>query len=243
MPYNDAQTHIAPLSRVSDTASRLAALSLGAHDGEFLGSESELIEQLGVSRPTFRQAVKLIQSDKLLTVRKGQGGGLFASRPNASDVIRAPARYLRMQGTSLKDVQIASSPISQLATKLATLCEDDYLQEELVRLRKELSEQDVANASPLRLIESEARLARLISQMNGNPVIQLFMEIGFTFGSDERSVRLYQTASDRISARTLQLKLCDALIEKDAEIAQIMMERRSALIGGWLNENNPTEEE
>lgn len=221
-------------SRVSEIVRRLAETSLTATPGTFLGAESDFLERMEVSRPTFRQAVKIVESDRLITVRKGKGGGLFASRPNAADVIRAPARYLRLEGASLNHIHIAAAPIAQQAAQLAALCEDKSLRGKLEVLRHNLAGELIAEATPESFIKSETQFARLISEMSANPAIRLFMEIGYTFGLDEQSSRLYQSQEDREQARELQLALCDAVLAKDGEIAALLMSRRSALIASWL---------
>ena len=44
-------------------------------DGEWLPTESELMGQLGVSRPTLREAFRLLEADSLVTIRRGPPGG------------------------------------------------------------------------------------------------------------------------------------------------------------------------
>ena len=43
-------------------------------DGEWLPTEPELMEQFGVSRPTLREAFRLLESDSLVAVRRGPPG-------------------------------------------------------------------------------------------------------------------------------------------------------------------------
>lgn len=48
-----------------------------------LPGEGELATQLGISKPTLRQALRVLERAGLLTVRRGKGGGIFV----ASDLI------------------------------------------------------------------------------------------------------------------------------------------------------------
>lgn len=77
-------------SRVAHTARLLAALSLATGAGDFLGAEDELLARLGVSRPTLRQAAKIVENERLISVRRGTKGGLYAARPDVADVLHAP---------------------------------------------------------------------------------------------------------------------------------------------------------
>ena len=70
----------------------------------YLGSEDDLIEWLGVSRPTIRQAARILEQENLLLVRRGVNGGFFTKRPDASAVAHAAAVFLRSRHASVQEV-------------------------------------------------------------------------------------------------------------------------------------------
>tara|TARA_R110000803_G_scaffold56917_5_gene114454 strand:+ start:20491 stop:21207 length:717 start_codon:yes stop_codon:yes gene_type:complete len=238
MPYETVQSEGSPRSRVSETARQLADLSLAASEGDHLGAEVDLLERLGVSRPTLRQAAKIVESDRLISVRKGQGGGFFATRPSAADVIRAPARFLRLNGATLMDVHIVTRLIATEAASMAAGCEDEALRGALQAHRDSVAETAGAGDTAEATIQQETRLARILSEMSGNPAIGLFMEIGYTFGREEQNIRFYQQADDRERSRSLQVQLCDAILAGDPEIARLLMARRTAMIVEWLKKES-----
>lgn len=59
---------------------------LGQQDlqpGDRIGTESELAEEFGVSRPTLREALRLLSASHLIRVGRGRTGGIFVARtPN-----------------------------------------------------------------------------------------------------------------------------------------------------------------
>jgi DNA-binding GntR family transcriptional regulator len=59
--------------------------SRGLAPGERIGTETELAELLGVSRPTLRQAVRLLASGHLVRSAKGPGGGVFVETDRETD--------------------------------------------------------------------------------------------------------------------------------------------------------------
>jgi GntR family transcriptional regulator, transcriptional repressor for pyruvate dehydrogenase complex len=215
---------------VSRTARALTTLSLGSDDGAYLGAEVDLLARLGVSRPTLRQAAKIVESDRLISVRRGTRGGFYAERPDAADAIKALTRYLRLNGATIADIIVVSRNISEEAAGLAAACRDASLRMQLQAFQSRIDGHD----TPGSIIRAETELARLIALMSGNPAIQLVMEIGYTFGMEEQPGSLYRSDEDRAVARRLQHDLCTAVLGGDADVARLMMQRRSKSMGAWL---------
>ena len=197
----------------------------------YLGAEDELLGRFGVSRPTLRQAAKMVERDRLISIRRGTKGGYFAERPDARDAIQSLARFLRMRGANLGDVIQVTRPVSEeaavAAARLRTPEDAEWMQDFLDRI----DGHDTARE----LIVAEVELARMIARMSGNPVVELVMEIGYSFGLDERGSDLYADADRRERTRAMQRSLCQAIIDGDADIARLMMRRRSEQFDIWLN--------
>jgi GntR family transcriptional regulator, transcriptional repressor for pyruvate dehydrogenase complex len=215
---------------VSRTARELSKLSLEHDEGAFIGAEDDLLTRLSVSRPTLRQAAKIAENDRLISVRRGIKGGFYASRPDADDAIRTLARYLRLKGATLLDIMAVSRLVAEEAAGLACQCQDEALRGKLAQFVATI---DAADTVPA-LITAEARLARMVSQMSGNPAIELVMAIGYSFGMEEQGTSLYRTPEHRELARKLQHGLCQAILDRDADVARLMMRRRSTTMSGWI---------
>jgi GntR family transcriptional regulator, transcriptional repressor for pyruvate dehydrogenase complex len=216
---------------VERTARQLADLSLAGTGDRYLGSEDELLARFGISRPTLRQAAKMVANDRLIAVRRGSGGGFYASRPDAADSVRALARYLRLKGASLADIMVVTRPVAEEAAMLAAACADIALREELVAFAARIDNAD----TPTAIVRTETELARILAAMSGNAAIELVMAIGFSFGLEEQGGKLYADPHERVRTRDLQRGLVDAVLAGDGEIARLMMRRRSAQIGEWLS--------
>lgn len=87
--------------------------------GTRLGSERDLIEASGVSRPTVREAVQILEREGLVRVKPGPGGGLIVSGVDHSQVVRALGYLLEYEETPAHDFLAARAEIEATCTRLA----------------------------------------------------------------------------------------------------------------------------
>lgn len=73
-------------------------------EGEALPSESMLMEEFSVSRPTLREAFRILESEGLITVRRGARGGARVQVPSPEVAARYTGLVLQHRGTTLADV-------------------------------------------------------------------------------------------------------------------------------------------
>jgi DNA-binding FadR family transcriptional regulator len=92
--------------------------------GESLPSEAQLILDYEVSRPTLREALRLIEMDQLITVRRGSHRGAVVRLPDTSVAVRNTTMLLELRGATLADVYTArltfEPPACAMAAELAT---------------------------------------------------------------------------------------------------------------------------
>ncbi len=69
-------------SRATEVARQLAALAEESPAATRLGTKTELRERFGVSSATLSESLRLLQSQGLVTLRTGPGGGVFSAEPS-----------------------------------------------------------------------------------------------------------------------------------------------------------------
>lgn len=89
-------------------------------EGERLPVEEDLTAQFGVARTTLREALRVLESQGLITIRRGRGGGPVVTHPDLEPISTALAISLQLQGTSVSDLDDVWRLIEpQIAGRLA----------------------------------------------------------------------------------------------------------------------------
>lgn len=86
--------------------------------GEMFPSEKTLMAHYQVSRPTLREAFRILESDGLITVVMGARGGAQAKLPDLSVAARHIGLYLQLQGATLSDVLEARAEYEPICARL-----------------------------------------------------------------------------------------------------------------------------
>ena len=87
-------------------------------EGETLAPEWELIERFGVSRPSLREAIRILESEGLVSIQRGARGGAVVHSPNMQVATRYVSLVLQTNGTTLMDIYHAHMFVEPPAARL-----------------------------------------------------------------------------------------------------------------------------
>ena len=76
-------------------------------EGSALPPEAELVARYGVSRPTLREAFRILESERLIVVRRGVKGGALVQTPSVEVAARSAQALLQYRAATLADVHEA----------------------------------------------------------------------------------------------------------------------------------------
>ena len=104
-------------------------------EGDSLGHEPDLVERFGVSRPSLREALRILEAEGLITVVRGVRGGVVVHEPDQRQTARTAALVLQTRNVPLADVFDARAMLEPIAARaVATKRGRKGAVEELTRL-------------------------------------------------------------------------------------------------------------
>jgi DNA-binding FadR family transcriptional regulator len=224
----------AGVSLVSQAVDALRRVVLAAPGpGTFLGSEDQLITALGVSRPTFRQASKLLRYENLLTIKRGVGGGFFSESPSGEAVSRVAAIYLNAQGTSLRQLNDVVGPLQCEAARLLAENPDRALRARLGEFLAQLRSSEAPQPKH-RVVRDLLAFEQCLGELAGNPAILLVMKVMRDLVRDVRHGSFKMTPARAAIHEDFQTRLSAAILDGDAEMAVLLCRRHGAEVSSWF---------
>ncbi|MBX7433433.1 FadR family transcriptional regulator [Mycobacterium sp. Y57] len=139
-------------------------------DGDFLPNEAELMTHFGVSRPTLREAVRVLESERLVEVRRGSRTGARVRVPGPEIVARPAALLLELSGATIADVMTARSGIEPRAARLLAESGNEAAFAELETMLEELI---AAGWQSGQLAETTGEFHRRVVELSGNATLSI----------------------------------------------------------------------
>jgi GntR family transcriptional regulator, transcriptional repressor for pyruvate dehydrogenase complex len=89
--------------------------------GDALPTEMILGKQFGVSRPTLREAIRILENECLIVARRGSRGGVVVAAPDIAVAARDFGLLLQMSGTTLADLYQARVVVEPPAARMLAM--------------------------------------------------------------------------------------------------------------------------
>jgi DNA-binding FadR family transcriptional regulator len=141
------------------------------HEGDALPPEAVLMAQFGVSRPTLREAFRVLEAEGLISVRRGAHGGARVHTPDVDVAARYAGLVLEHRGATLADVYEAAG---MLEPTCASALAEKHSDTDLARLRDCLAIGEAAlknNADDVEIQAAHDAFHALIVELSGNQTL------------------------------------------------------------------------
>lgn len=195
-------------------------------EGEVLPSEADLLTQFGVSRPTLREAIRVLESESLVVVKRGSRGGIEVSVPRVEKAAHYAGLLLEYRQATTADVFTAAAAIEGPCVALLAR---NRSADELKTLRAAVAaERDVSEQSG-ELLEQQNEFHRLVIEMAGNQtltvlsdVLRHIIELATQSYVDQRGGSDDTSAASAATATRTHAKVVDLIANKDAAGAEAL---------------------
>ncbi len=137
-------------------------------EGDALPSEAVLMEDFAVSRPTLREAFRVLESESLISIRRGARGGARVQVPDGNVAASYAGLVLEYRGTTLKDVYNARTFIE---APCAALLARRRTEPDLARLRAAVAEAERLMDNPAAFIRAHMEFHALVVRLAGNETL------------------------------------------------------------------------
>jgi GntR family transcriptional repressor for pyruvate dehydrogenase complex len=139
-------------------------------DGDFLPNEAELMAHFAVSRPTLREAVRVLESERLVEVRRGSRTGARVRVPGPEIVARPAGLLLELSGATIADVMVARAGIEPTAARLLA---ESGRTEAFDELEKMAAEHIPSGWQSDRLAQTTGDFHRRMVELSGNATLAI----------------------------------------------------------------------
>ncbi len=205
--------------------------------GSVFGTETALLERYGVSRAALREAVRLLEYHSIAQMRRGPGGGLVVTRPQAQASIDTIALCLQYRKPSREDLRCVRDAIEigNIAKVVQRRSEAEvaaFLTAHGSSLDRDSGEVDVRAAAV-----EEFRFHVGLAQLAGNALLELFLRIIIElFRRHWTSTgQALPTRGDVVAVEHAHLRILEATTAGDDSLARYRIRRHlDAAAASWL---------
>lgn len=189
--------------------------------GDRLPGERDLAVQLGIGRSALREALRALEANGLIVLRKGKTGGAFISNSSNRVIAENMSDLLRLSSISVDQLFEVRLWIQ---TGLARAACHRATREDIEKLRQNVLAGQYVHARGLssKRIEVNIEFHNILAEATKNPVAQIVIR-GLT---DALKALIHEVGSYPIASLYAdRLKLVEALEKRDEDAAEAAMER------------------
>jgi DNA-binding FadR family transcriptional regulator len=204
-------------------------------EGTKLPNEKQLVEVFDVGRTTLREALRLLETRGVITIRPGPGGGPVVRRPKPDDLREGLTLILQFTGASLKDVFEARSTLEPMIARLAAARLTDAQIDELAASVQEMRDH---NDDHEVFLEENRKFHTIIAEATGSSVLWVFNETLKSI-ADGAVVGVEYTPRRRLAVAAAHEKIVEALRSRDAIAAEEAMRDHVGEAGDFWRRKYP----
>lgn len=203
-------------SPIDQAALALRQRALATAPGELIGSEDDIVQALGVSRVTVRQAARLLEREGVLFVKRGKKGGYFSARPSVAMVEEVVCAYLDTLGISASHTGGVATALWVEAVREATCADRGEARKAAADLTA-LIEGITPDATMAEIGQAEAAFRSRVFDLIGGDYMRTIFQINAAFA--RRTIQRGGPPADPEHHRRFVRKWCSGKLLQAEAIA------------------------
>jgi GntR family transcriptional regulator, transcriptional repressor for pyruvate dehydrogenase complex len=230
----------AVVPRAEKVASRVARMIVedivesGRKPGDALEPESLMLERFGISRASLREALRILETQGLITIKPGPRGGPSVAPVSSRDFGRMATLFFQVMQVTLGDVIEARLVIEPVMARMAADRHDPELNE---LLRANVAEHRDALDDRSWLAVTDAFHA-MVCGMSGNPLLNLLAAALKDIYTERVSSYVFPE-ENRDHVRKTHGDIAEAIINRDAATAERLMHDHMAKLADFFESKYP----
>ncbi|WP_252189638.1 MULTISPECIES: FadR/GntR family transcriptional regulator [unclassified Rhodococcus (in: high G+C Gram-positive bacteria)] len=189
-----------------------------------LPSEAELLARYEVSRPSLREALRILEMYGVISIRPGPGGGTRVNTVASSQFASASSLYFHLLGLTLRDVLNTRLQVEPLMARLAS---------ERVKSGVPWTPDEAEGSSAENAESGSFHFS--VARFTGDPILLLFAD-------GLRSIYVDESADEKVPREELPVshdQIADAIKSGDSEKSERLMRDHIRSYLDALEENCP----
>jgi len=191
--------------------------------GSSFATEAELLSQFNVSRPTLRESLKVLESQGVLELRPGPGGGIIVREPSTDLLAHGLSVFLRMHEVPFVRVIKAREVIEPALAYEAAVNGNETQFAELEASIARMKGLD-AQSDQESFLEENRAFHSIIARASGNKVLEVFWETISILAHGEHHGIRYSVGNQAHVIKAHQ-RILDACRQRDGVAAAAAMEK------------------
>ena len=190
--------------------------------GTYLPTERELVTRSGISRASVREALRVLESEGLISTKVGRSGGSMVTLPGRESVARSVELFVTTHGIKLESLLECRLAVEPLLAKLAA----ERRSEEQLKEITDIHDAFVASVNDVpryKAINLEWHIA--IARASGNEPMTALIEAIATPIRNTMDYQHVTTPDLRVVAVKAHAAILKAIADKDGPAAFKRMER------------------
>ncbi len=191
-------------------------------EGTPLPPERQLVEQTGLSRATVREALRILEVERLVAIRPGRGGGAFVHRPGRESLANTVQLVIRGQRIRLEALHETREAVEPACAALAARH----------RTERDLADLDTAHAELVdakddvpRFLAANIRWHNAVARAGDNELLIGFLSaLSDSIHASTELTQFMDAGIRELTARA-HARITEAIRTGDAEAARRRMTR------------------